>query len=89
MGRKRKELTPPHCLQIKYLYFTLTVSIGDFLSLPTERNENSIRCCFIVKLNVNNYHDGIVVESPPKIGRSCLEVQNRSLSFNLFIDSFT
>ena len=67
MGRKRKELIPPHCLQIKYLYFTLTVSIRDFLSLPTERNENSIRCWFIVKLNVNNYHDGIVAESPPKL----------------------
>ena len=55
MGGKRKELIPPHCLQIKYLYFTLTVSIRDFLSLPTERNENSIRCWFIVKLNVNKY----------------------------------
>ena len=35
------------------------------------------------------YYDGIVAESVPKIGGSCLEVWKRSLSFNLFIDSFT
>jgi len=31
----------------------VTVSICDFLPLLMERNENNIRCCFIVKLNVN------------------------------------
>ena len=54
------ELISPHCLQNKVLVTSkitlhVTVSICDFLPLLTERNDNNVRCRFIVKLNINNY----------------------------------
>lgn len=63
------------CLLLELL-LPVTGSIRDFLPAPADRKENSVFCCFIVKLNMNNKHALLkkwllsrknLTESQPKI----------------------
>ena len=77
IGGKLKELISPHCLQIKYLYFTRNCFHPWLLAIADGKKWD--RCSLLIHCETNRkqlqmhmrrndiYHDGVVAESPPKI----------------------